>query len=139
MGDLSELRKDRYDREFVEPMKELREKVYNSPWYMMDVNNNGVIIKVMGKGQTLRYGDGWHVQFCMYDQGEMVKKVISIWVKDFTWMEIPKDLRHGRTNVILDAFFNKDIDMAETAILPNGGVQFSQDDVNWDKYKEMLH
>ena len=117
-----------HDRSFIEPMRELKESVESLDWYEMDVNSNGQMIKVMGKGKTLNYPDGWKVMYCIYDQGRYIKKTVQISIKDHIWTDVPKEERHGRANVILDTLFNPDNDLAETAILPNGGIQLAQDE-----------
>jgi len=138
MTDLAERRKElAYDRSFIDPMRELKETVDAMPYYPMQVNNDGQMIKVMGKGKRLQYPDGWSVQYCIYDQQKYLKKVIQIRVQGYVWIDIPKAERHGRANVILDTFFNPDNDLAETAILPDGGIQFAQDEAYWGSMEEL--
>jgi hypothetical protein len=143
MDGLAKQRKDlTYDKEFIDPIRELKESVDAMPWYTMNVNSNGQLVNVIGKGKTLHYPDGWRVQYCQYDLGDHIKKVIQISVQGYLWSDIPKDFRHGRANVILDAIFNPDLNVTETAILPHGGIQISQDHPHWRLFtdnKRELH
>lgn len=140
MDAVAQRRKDlKYDPAFWDPMRELREAVDGMPWYPMNVNNDGQMVQIMGKGKRLNYPDGWSVQYCIYDQGKYVKKVIQIRIQGYVWTDVPKDERHARANVILDTFFNPDNDIAEAAVLPDGGIQFAQDEAHWSLFQESVH